>query len=278
MAVQIITDSTSDIPRDIAVKLGIKVVPIYVRFGNKIYRDGVDISSAEFYEMLETSRIHLGTSQPTPEDFENAYRQYTNSADGIISIHISSKISGTYNSATIAKRMMNSNIPIEVIDSGLNSGGLALMAISAARLAKANNSFSKITEELKQSASKVHMFGIFNTMKYLASSGRVSKPIVAAAEFLNVKPLLTFRNGEIIRAGLVRTLSRGLEKITNFVKNNLPVSELMIVHSSVHEQAMELKNHLKDFISEEKISIAELGAGLGVHGGPGVLLTALHKA
>ena len=106
----------------------------------------------------------------------------------------------------------------------------------------------------------------------------MNKTIATVSRVLNVMPLLTFNDGEIVRAGLVRTISKGVDRIYDFVKNNSPVSELTIVHSQVEEQAGKLKRRLGDFISEEKISIAELGAGLGVHGGPGVLLAAVRKA
>ncbi len=121
------------------------------------------------------------------------------------------------------------------------------------------------------------MFGMFGTMKYLARSGRVNKTIAAASNILKVMPLLTFHDGEIVRAGLVRATSKGMDKIYDFVRRNIPISELIIVHSKVAEQADQLKKRLREFIQEEKISIAELGAGLGVHGGPGVLLAAVRR-
>ncbi len=115
-------------------------------------------------------------------------------------------------------------------------------------------------------------------MKYLGRSGRVNKTIVTASRILNVKPLLTFHEGEIVRSGLVRSVNRGLDRIYDFVHENLPISELMLVHSKVSEQAANLKKRLGSFISEDRISIAEMGAGLGVHGGPGVILAAIRKS
>ena len=150
--------------------------------------------------------------------------------------------------------------------------------MGAARLAQSGASLSEVMDEANRAVSQVRMFGMFETMKYLARSGRVNKTIAMASRMLNVMPLLTFHDGEIIRAGLVRTISKGREKIYDFVKKNIPVSELIIVQSEVIDQANELKQRLLEFIEEEKISIAELGAGLGVHGGPGVLLTAIRRS
>ena len=278
MTVQVITDSTSDMPEGLAKELGIRVVPIYLRFGSETYRDGVDITKDEFYSKLKSSPLHPATSQPNPEDFTNVYKEYCDSVEGIVSIHISTKISGTYNSATMAKKTLESHCPIKIIDSKLNSGGLGLVVAAAARRAKSEGSLSEVIDEANKAVDEVRMFGMFETMKYLARSGRVNKTIAAASRILNVMPLLTFHEGEIVRAGLVRAISKGAEKIYEFVKKNAPINELVIVHSKVADQAEALKQRLKEFIQEEKIAIAELGAGLGVHGGPGVLLAAVRQA
>ena len=228
--------------------------------------------------MLASSPFHPATSQPNPEDFTAVYKEYCDTADGIVSIHISSKISGTYNSATIAQKTLESQCPIEVVDSRFNSAGLGLVVTTAARLAQSGASFSEVADEANRAISQVRMFGMFETMKYLARSGRVNKTIVMASRILNVMPLLTFHDGDIVRAGLVRTASKGMDKIYDFVKNNIPISELVIVHSKVADQANQLKLRLSEFIQEEKISITELGASLGVHGGPGVLLVAIRRS
>ena len=277
MKVQVITDSTSDMPEGLANELGIRVVPIYVRFGDKTYRDGIDIQSDEFYSMLTSSPVHPATSQPNPEDFTGVYREYCDNIDGIVSIHISSRISGTYSSAMIAKKTLKSACPIEVIDSKFNSAGLGLVVVAAARLAQSGAGFAEVIDEANKAVTQVRMFGMFETMKYLARSGRVNKTIATASSILHVMPLLTFNDGEIVRAGLVRTIGKGTDKIYEFVKNNIPISEITIVHSKVADQASQLKKRLSEFIKEETISVAKLGAGLGVHGGPGVLLAAIRK-
>jgi DegV family protein with EDD domain len=277
MNVQVITDSTADMPDGLVDELGIRVVPIYLRFGAETYRDGVDITRDEFYSRLASSPLHPATSQPNPEDFTGVYREYCDNTEGIVSIHISSRISGTVNSATMAKKTLESKCPIEIIDSRMNSGGLGLVVTAAARLAKSGAAFSEVVDEARKAVAEVRMFGMFETMKYLARSGRVNKTIATASRILNVMPLLTFHDGEIIRAGLVRAISKGSEKIYEFVKKNTPISELVIVHSKVFDQADQLKERLAEFIEKEKIAIAELGAGLGVHGGPGVLLAAVRR-
>jgi DegV family protein with EDD domain len=278
MSIQVITDSTSDIPRETAESLGIRVIPIYVRFGDKVFRDGVDIKSDDFYRMLVSSPQHPATSQPTPEDFKEVYKEYCETSDGIISVHISSMISGTYNSANLAKNMLGSKCPIEVIDSRFNSAGLALVAMAAARLAKASENLKTIAEEVRHTISRVNMLGMFDTMKYLAWSGRVPRAIVAAANILNVKPILTFREGQIIRAGLVRSFTRGMEKLYQFVEGKKNIAELIRTHSAIPEKAEEFRKRLGRFFPEKDIRIMQMGPGLGVHGGPGVLLVGLRQS
>ncbi len=131
--------------------------------------------------------------------------------------------------------------------------------------------------EANKAINEVDMLGMFATMKYLARSGRVNKAIAVVADIINVMPLLTFRDGEIIRAGLTRTVSNGMNRLYNFVRQNMPLSELIIVHSAVEDQAIKLKQQLNKYIEESKISIYKLGAGLGANGGPGVLLTAIRR-
>lgn len=278
MNVQVITDSTADLPEGTTNELGVKIVPVYLRFGEKTYRDGVDITKDEFYSMLASSPFHPASSQPNPEDFTNVFEKYCGNKGGIVSIHISSKISGTYNSANIAKKTLNSQCPIEIIDSQFNSAGLGLVVIAAAKAAKAGANLTEVVSEANRAVREVRMFGMFQTMKYLARSGRVNKTIAAASSVLHVMPLLTFHEGEIVRAGLVRAVNKGMDRIYDFVKNNTPIKELVIVHSQVIDQANQLKHRLGVFYEEEKIAIAELGAGLGVHGGPGVLLAAIRRS
>ncbi len=277
MKINVVTDSTSDIPEGRARELGITVVPVYLRFGDTQYRDGVDIPNADFYSMLASSPVHPTTSQPSPEDFATVYRENCDAGFGIVSIHISSRISGTHDSAMIAKSMLADQSNIEVIDSRFNSAGLGLVVMAAARLAQSGAGLSEVVDEANRAIKAVSMFGMFATTKYLARSGRVNKTVATASSILNVMPLLTFRDGDIVRAGLVRTVDKGMERICDFVRNAGPISELIIVHSQVTDQANRLKQRLGRLLEVNRMSIAELGASLGVHGGPGVLLTAIRR-
>jgi DegV family protein with EDD domain len=122
MTVKIVTDSTADLPVKLAEELGIAVVPVYIRFGEKVYRDRVDISEDEFYQRLLHDPIHPNTTQPSPQDFADVYEKLSKDADSIVSIHLTSKLSGTYNSAVQGKKMVKNKCPIEVIDTQTPDG------------------------------------------------------------------------------------------------------------------------------------------------------------
>ena len=277
MSVKIVTDSTSDISPEVAHTLGITVVPAYVQFGDEVYRDGVDISNDGFYQKLVTSFVLPVTSPPTPQDFARIYSDCSKEAEGILSIHISAKISGTCNSARHGRRISKAKCQVEVIDSRFASIGLALVVMAAARLTKAGENLQSILEETQKAINQVHMLGIFDTMKYLVLGGRVSKSVAEIADIRQIKPLLTFKDGEIVRAGLVRTYSTGVDRLYEFVEDRLNIQDLAIAHSTVPEQASQMKERLSSIFPEDKIHVAQLGSALGVHSGPGALVLALRQ-
>ena len=277
MSIKIVTDSTSDISPEVAQALGITVVPAYIQFGDEVYRDGVDISNDGFYQKLVTSFVQPTTSEPTPQDFVKVYSDCSKEADSIVSIHISAKISDTYHSAMQGKRMGEGTCQIEIINSHFTSIGLALVVMAAARQAKAGGDLKSVLEETWQAINQVRMLGIFDTMKYLVLGGRVSKTTAAVANIFQIKPLLTFKNGEVVRAGLARTYSKGIDRLYEFVENRLGIQDLAIAYSTVPEQASQMSKRLSSIFPGEKIYVAQLGSALGVHGGPGALLLALRQ-
>ncbi len=277
MVVKIVTDSTSDILPEVANALGITVVPVYVRFGDEVYRDGVDISNDEFYHKLATSFVHPATSQPTPEDFVRVYSDCSREADSIISIHISAKVSDTYNSALQGKKIAKGKCQIEVVDSYVTSVGLALIVMAAARVARAGGSLLEVFEETRKAVSQVGMVALVNTMKYLVLGGRLNKATAVVASILDIKPLLTLDNGEIVRAGLVHTYPQGMDRLYKFVESNPNIQDLAIAYSTIPEQASHLKARLGSIFPDNNIYVTQLSAGLGVHVGPGVLIVALRQ-
>ncbi len=277
MTVKIVTDSTADLPVQLAQELGITVVPVYLRFGEKVYRDRVDISEDEFYQKLVESPVHPSTSQPTPADFADVYSKLSKETDEIVSIQVTSKLSGTHNSALQGRELVKAGCQIEVVDSLSTSMGLGLIAMAAARLAEAGESLQAVMEEVRQTIPSIRLFGVFDTLKYLLLGGRISKARAMVGTLLNVKPLITMRDGELVQAGLARTRSKGIDRLFDLVKNTLNIQELAIVHSTTPDEAGSLKERIASIFDRERIHIARLGPALGVHGGPGTLILALRE-
>lgn len=277
MTVKIVTDSTADISLELAGELGIRVVPVYVRFGDQLYRDGVDIGADEFYQRLITSPVHPSTSQPTPNDFATVYRELSKETDAIVSIHVTQKMSGTYNSALQGREMTEASARIEVIDSTVVSMGLGLITMAAARLARAGENLQTVMDGVRQFIPNVRVVGAFDTLKYLVLGGRIGKAKGLVGSLLHVKPMITMQNGELVPAGLARTRSTAVERLLQMVKTAVNVQEVGIVHSTTPEEAYSLKERIGSFLSKELIHIARLGPALGVHAGPGTLILALRR-
>lgn len=278
MTIKIVTDSGSDLPADIAKSLGIIIVPVYIYFGNKVYRDGVDISPDELYKRLIEGPEYPTTTQPMPVDLANVYQELSKEADGIVSIHLPAKLSGTYNSALQAKVLTKTSCDIEVIDSLSVSMGLGLIVMAAARVALAGGNLRQVILEAKKAIAKVHILGVMDTLKYLLAGGRISKTKATIGSLLSAKPLLAMRDGALFQTGMVRTYSKGLDRQYKFVEKACDVQQVAIVHSTNPEEANALKERISSIIPEERIILARLGAGLGVHGGPGTMITAIRCA
>lgn len=277
MTVKIVTDSTSDLPQELIEEFGITVVPAYVQFGGKTYRDGVDISQDEIYHKMVNDNIIIKTSQPPPGDFIAVYKKLLEEANEIISLQVTSKLSGIYNSAIQAKEMIGAGKRIEVVDSMSTSMGLGLTTLSAARMAQAGDGMIEIMEEIKSSLARTHLWGIFDTLKYLLLGGRIGKAKALLGGMLRVKPMLTMSNGELQPTGLARSRSKGLDKLFEHVKNYLNIQDVAIVHSTTPEDAQSLKERIGTIFDKNNIHISRLGPALGVHGGPGTLILTLRE-
>ena len=278
MTVRIITDSTSDIALDLAEQLGITIVPIYINFGDKTYRDQVDMDADEFYRRLETGPVHPVTSAPSPGDFIRVFKKLAQEANEILSIHLSSKTSGTYNAALLAKEALSSeSCRIEVVDSQFLTMGLGLIVIMAAKAASIGVTLQQLVGRVGEAILQTYGMGLFGTLKYLAKGGRIGKAASLLGSVLNVKPLITMRDGELHPVGLARTHGKGIDRLCEFVRSALPVRDLAIMHSTTPHDAQILAERISFFLPQIRPWMARLGPGLGTHCGPGTLVVALRK-
>ena len=275
MTIKIVTDSTADLPLQLANELGITVVPVYLRFGDEVYRDRVDISEDEFYQRLLHDPIHPSTMQPSPQDFVHVYDGLAQETDGIISIHVTSKLSGTYNSALQGKKLVEKKCPIEVIDSQVVTMGLGQLAMAANTIAESGKSLQQVAEQVRRMIPSIHILGLLDTLKYLALGGRIGKVQALLGSILSVRPMLTMKDGELVPAGRVRNRNRGIDRLFDFVKNAVDVQDLAIVYNTTPDEAQALLRRMDSIFPKERITLARLGPALGVHAGPGILFVAL---
>jgi DegV family protein with EDD domain len=274
LTIKVVTDSGSDLPLEVAKELGISVVPVYIYFGDKAHKDWVDIEPDELYKRLVEGPVYPTTTQPMPADFAKTYSDLSQDADAIVSIHLPTKVSGTYNAALQGVEIAKPKCEVHVVDSLSISMGLGLIATAAARVAKAGGKLAEVMEETKKAISQTQIRGLLDTLHYLLKGGRITRTKALVGTLLKVKPILTTHDGEIIQAGMARSYAKGIEQLFEFVRNCPNLQEVAIVQSTVPEEANTLKNRIASIIDEKRILMARLGAGLGVHGGPGTLLVA----
>lgn len=279
MAIRIVTDSAADIPAEEALKLGITVVPVYLRFGETIYRDGVDIDSDEFFKKLASGSVRPFSSSPSPGDFAKAYQEASREGDEIVSIHITSKHSATMEAANLGKEIAEKLARhIEVVDSKGVTMWQGLVAITAARAAAAGDNLQGVLDKVNETIGQLKALALLDTVRFAVSGGRLGKTIGVLETVLNVKSFLTFNDGEVRPAGVARTWNKGMERLREFLGNAKDVEEVAIVHATRPEEAITLLDHAKSLFPGIIPRLAKIGPALGVHAGPGAVIAVIKQA
>lgn len=275
MTVKVVTDSTSDIPAQVAQELGITVVPLYIHFGNEVHRDGVDISTAEFYERLVKEPQLPKTSAPSSGTFTETYQNLATQTDEVISIHISSKLSATYNSALVGKGGTEAACRVEVVDSLSASMGLGLLVIAAAKAALAGADLDEVAALVARDIPNTHYFGLVNTLEYLHKGGRIGKAAALLGSVLDFKPLIEVRDGEVYPLERVRGQSKALARLCAQAQKYPRIKEMAIAHTTTPQDLDELSACLATSFPKDKIYRSQCGATIGAYVGPGALTMGL---
>ncbi|MFA5367798.1 MAG: DegV family protein [Dehalococcoidia bacterium] len=273
MAVKIVTDSTADLQPGVAVELGIKEVPLYVKFENDVYRDRVDISSDELFSRMERDPVMPVTLPPTPQDFADIYRAAAKDADAIVSIHISSKMSETCENAIRGRELAGVACPVEIIDSMWVSAALGMLVTDAARNAMAGKKYDDIVKSVKDSIPRIDYLGMFDNLDYLSRGGRIGKAKAFLGTVIGIKLLLTIGDGEFLPSDRVYGYNKALDRLRQFVVTAGRLKEVAVVHSDMPDDADLLAGRIKSIlhIDPVPVNIVSLGPVLGVHVGPGTL-------
>lgn len=267
--VKIVTDSLSDITSDVAQGLGITVVPLTVLFGHETYLDRVTITTDEFYRRLINGTVWPTTTQPTPKAFADVYDKLAAETDEILVVTVSSKLSGTYQSATGGKSMMTKQCRVEVIDSQTVAMGLGLIVLAAAKKAQAGAKLNELVDFVNKALSRSHLIIYFDTLKYLAKGGRIGKAQGLLGALLTVKPILTVKDGEIAPLTRVRSLAAGMDYIYNAAAGISPIEALAVEHTTNPDDAERMAARLSSIIPKEHIHRSTVSPVIGVYAGPG---------
>lgn len=276
MNVRIVTDSTADIPPEQASAAGITVVPLTVFFGDKAYLDGVELDNANFYRKLQASKELPRTSQPSPAAFQEAYLHLIEEgADAILSVHLSSKLSGTYQSACTARDTLPDDAQkktIDIVDSKSISIGMSHAILSAAEEAKSGLALSEIKAHLLDELSRSRILAVLDTLEYVRRGGRIGGARALLGNMLSFKPIVTLQDGEVVPVEQPRTRSKAYVRIAQLVAE-MGKLEYVSIAESTQETGEQLAEALKATY-HGPIERYKLGAVLGTHTGPGTAAVA----
>lgn len=272
MALRVVTDSVSDLPADLVARYGITVVPARIHLNGRTYLDGVDLDHDALYRSMAQGLIPK-TSQPSPGQFLEVYRPLVEDGHEILSIHVTSKGSGTYQSAVLARDMLGGT-GIEVVDSASLSMGTGFLVLEAARAIEGGLALSRILRRLDEIKGHLTIYATVDTLRYLIASGRVGQIQGLLGSLLNIKPLLTVKDGAVVAVGRVRTRRRALEEVLHLMEAAVGVGRRVraaVMHGDVPEEAGWLRDRVEERFSCEELFVLLAGVALSANGGPGVI-------
>ena len=270
MAVRIVTDSACDLPEPVCEELGIEVVPLTIRFGEREFVDRKELSTEAFWRELESSPVLPETAAPSVGAFEETFRRLSDDgADGIVCINLSGRLSATMQSAQVAAKSLDGERPIEIIDSLSASMGIGNLALHAARRAREDADMATIVREVLDMRDRQHVFATLDTLEYLRKGGRIGGAQAMLGSMLSIKPLIQVSDGVVEQAGKVRTRSKALKALVDHV----PAGKVELM-SVLHANAPDLDEFLemlRPLVPDAEVVVGTIGPVVGVHTGPRVI-------
>lgn len=281
MAIKIITDSASDISQDEAKKLGITVIPLTVSFGEEVYKDGVSLDHHGFYNKLIETDVFPKTSQIPPFEYEEYFRKARENGDTVLCITLSSKLSGSYQSANIAADEVGEGVYI--LDSLNVTIGQRILILMALDLIAEGKGIEEIINILNEEKKNIHLIALLDTLEYLKKGGRISATVAAAGALLNIKPVISVQDGEVVFLGMARGSKNGNNKLVELVKkeNGINFKKPLCLAYTGHSRELldkyieDSKALYEDFeIAGGSLPVSTVGCTIGTHIGPGAIALA----
>ncbi len=271
MTVRILTDSTCDLGPEAAAANGITVVPLTVFFGEEAFLDGIEITPDTFYDRLRESPVLPRTSQPSVESFREAYEGLGAETDEIVSIHVSSRLSGTLNSASVAREEVSRDTHIELIDSYNVSIGLGAIVLEAAAAANAGASMAQVIEVARRAMDRVHVVAVLDTLEYLQKGGRIGRARSMVGSLLSIKPIIHIHDGEVAPFERVRTRSKAIERLFEIATADRTLRKMYVACTADDEQAHSFIERLQPLMPHTEFHLGHIGSVVGVYTGPNAL-------
>jgi len=268
--IRVVTDSTSDLEPARAASLGVEVVPLTVRFGEEQFRDQLDLTGPEFYRRLQDSSVNPTTSQPSPPAFSEVYaRLLAAGAEGVVSIHIPSALSGTLQSATLAARDVD-EARIRAVDGGTVSIGLQFLVQAALRDISEGLALDEVVANVEKRRERVGIYVMFDTLTYLQRGGRIGRAKALVGGILQTKPVLSVR-GEVAPVAKVRTRQQGFSKLLELVAAEGELEALGVMSTDDPELGEALASRLAAQFPDTEILRGSIGPVVGTYAGPGAV-------
>jgi DegV family protein with EDD domain len=269
-SVGVVTDSTADLPPGLQERYGLGCVPLVVNWDGKTYRDKIDLSTAEFYRRLRTSKTLPRTGAPSPAAFEEVFRQQLREHEAVVGVSLPSKLSGTLE---VARRAAEAVDPtrISIVDSGSVSIGQAWLVETAAKMGAEGVDLANIVQRLEQLKPRLHIFAVLETLEFLQRGGRIGRARALVGTLLNVKPILDIRDGEVHPVERVRTMAGAVRRLVELVVGLGSIERLAVIEGAAEDQAREVEHQLRARYPELTVERSEIGPVLGTHAGPGVV-------
>lgn len=275
MTVRIVTDSVADLPPRVVEELGITVIPLAVRFGEEVYRDGVDLTTEQFYDKLQHSKVFPVTSVPPPATFAQAYDKLAEETDEILAIIVSARLSATCEVALQSVGLMKRKCRVEVVDSEWATMAEGFIAMTAAKAAKAGASLDEVIEVARKTIPRVDFLAAFDTLEYLRRGGRIGRAQALLGSMLRINPIITLKDGVVEPAGRTRSRAKAINLLYNFVASYSHIEEMAVEDTACPDEAEALAERLGAIFPRERIYRSKMTPAIGTHTGPGLLLVAV---
>jgi DegV family protein with EDD domain len=278
----IVTDSLAWLPDPVVQEHGIRVVPLHVYFGDEQFTETVDITSDEFYRRLTNGGPHPRTSQPAVGEFLATYRDVASHASAILSVHASSKLSGTYNAAAAAAALFREERPdvrIETLDTLQIAPAQGIVALRAAECAAGGASFDEVVAAARALVPKPRVLVMVETLEYLRRGGRIGRARAFLGQLLHVRPILTVQDGEVAPVERARTRSRAMERMVDLLAEHAQgrsLGHVGVGHAAAEADGEALRRMVQERFQIKRLLFAEIGPVIGTYVGPGALAITFH--